>query len=74
MELKSETVRVINKNYKGRGNSIRMRVHWDKENGQYVLCINNFFSFNYTHFTLEECEDMVKILKRYNNGSAKNNP
>jgi hypothetical protein len=64
MEIKRETVRIIGKNYKGKGNSIKMEVHWSKSNGEYVLCIPRLFGW--IHFTIEECEDMIKILKRYN--------
>jgi len=69
MEIKSEIIRIIPKNYKGHGNSISMRVHWDKDNGQYVLCLRRFFGW--WHFTIEECEDMIKILRRFNNGAQR---
>jgi hypothetical protein len=66
MEIKKEeTVNIIGKNYKGIDGPIRMRVHWNMEQGQYVLC-KRFFGIGWVHFTIEECEDMIQILKRFN--------
>ena len=65
MEIeKAKKVWIIPKDYKGDNTAINMIVHWDKELGQYVLCMRRFFG--YVHFTIEECEDMIRILKRYN--------
>jgi len=67
MEIKnSETVRIISKDSSegNPGNPITMRVHWDRDTKQYVLCLRGVFF--YTHFTIDECEDMIQILKRFN--------
>jgi len=62
MELKIEKVSLAPKGYK-KGFPLKLLVHYDKDCEQYVLCYRR--TFGWVHFTIEECEDMVRILKKY---------
>lgn len=47
-----------------RGYPIKFKLHWDNDTKKYVLCLERLFG--YDHFSIEECEDMIKILKEAN--------
>ena len=62
MEIKSRIVRIYPSKPAGSGSfPIKFTLHWDVKLGEYVLCRPRLFG--YTHYTLEEAQDMVKILK-----------
>ena len=62
MIIKSEIVEIYPRKAK-KGIPMEFRVHWDNDLEEYILCRG---IINHLHFSIEECEDMLKILKEFN--------
>jgi hypothetical protein len=62
MEIKEKVFKINNKKANMFQTPIELTLHWDSGIKEYVLCQNHLFS--YTYFSIEEVEDMLRILKR----------
>ena len=67
MELKYRKIRLYPKGLT-KGVPTSLRLHYDKYLQQYVLCQTStgILGLGYTHWSVEELQDALKILKKEN--------